>query len=282
MRVPAVGLSQHRDGRLGRRVPREPLSDPGCRRFPDQVVVVTGAASGIGRACAVRLAAEGARVVVADRDHESGRAVVRELGEPDRHLAVAVDVTNRAGVDRAMAAVVERFGALDVLVNVAGGDAHHPAFEETDDAVWEALLDLNLLGVVRCCRAALPHLRASRRGPAIVAVSSVNALAALGSPPYSSAKAGLHALVLNLAADLAPDGIRVNAVAPGTIRTPVWDDQPDQLEVFRRLYPLGRVGEPAEVAAAVAFLASSDASWVTGHTLPVDGGLMTGWRRTGP
>src|SRR5215218_7410355 len=106
------------------------------------------------------------------------------------------------------------------------------------------MLDLNLLGAVRCCRAAIPRLRQSRRGPAIVLVSSVNALTTLGSEPYSSAKAGLGPLAGNLAASLAPEGIRVNAVAPGTIRTPVWDGQPEGADLLRPLYPLGRVGEP--------------------------------------
>jgi meso-butanediol dehydrogenase / (S,S)-butanediol dehydrogenase / diacetyl reductase len=112
--------------------------------------------------------------------------------------------------------------------------------------------------------------------PAIVTVSSINAFTALGSEAYSSAKAGLTSLTGNLAASLAHDGIRVNAVAPGTIRTRVWDGQEGGADRLVALYPLGRVGEPEDVAGAIAFLASSDAAWITGHTLPVDGGLLTG------
>jgi len=171
-------------------------------------------------------------------------------------------------------------GSADVVINVAGGDTHHGAFEETTDEVWLQMIELNLLGIVRCCRAAIPHLRRSVKTPAIVNVSSINALAALGSEPYSSAKAGIGALTINLAASLAADGIRVNTVAPATIRTRNWEGQEGGADRFRHLYPLGRVGEPEDVAAAVAFLASSDAAWITGHTLPVDGGLMTGARTT--
>ena len=139
-----------------------------------------------------------------------------------------------------------------------------------------AVLDLNLLGVVRCCRAATPYLRRSTMSPAIVTVSSINAFTALGSEAYSAAKAGLTSLTGNLAASLAHDGIRVNAVAPGTIRTRVWDSQVGGADRLEPLYPLGRVGEPEDVAGAIAFLASTDAAWITGHTLPVDGGLLTG------
>ena len=124
------------------------------------------------------------------------------------------------------------------------------------------------------CRAAIPFLRRSDRAPAIVTVSSINAHAPLGSEPYSSAKAGLTALTKNLAIYLARDGIRVNAVAPGTIRTRVWESQEGGAERMKPLYPLGRVGEPEDVAGAVAFLASTDAAWITGHTLPVEGGLL--------
>jgi meso-butanediol dehydrogenase / (S,S)-butanediol dehydrogenase / diacetyl reductase len=122
----------------------------------------------------------------------------------------------------------------------------------------------------------IPYLRRSTMSPAIVTVSSINAFTALGSEAYSSAKAGLTSLTGNLAASLAHDGIRVNAVAPGTIRTRVWDAQVGGADRLEPLYPLGRVGEPEDVAGAIAFLASSDAAWITGHTLPVDGGLLTG------
>jgi meso-butanediol dehydrogenase / (S,S)-butanediol dehydrogenase / diacetyl reductase len=246
-------------------------------RFADAATIVTGGAHGIGRACAVRLAAEGARVAVADLDQEAAESVVAGLADGDqRHLGVRLDVTDPTAVDRAFADVAARLGGIDVLVNVAGGDTAHGPFEETADEVWFRMLDLNLLSVVRCCRAAVGHLRRSARSPAIVNTSSLNAVMAFGSEPYSAAKAGIGALTVNLAASLAPEGIRVNTVAPGTIRTRNWDHQEGGADRMRHLYPLGRVGEPEDVAAAVAFLASSDAAWITGHTLPVDGGLLTG------
>jgi meso-butanediol dehydrogenase / (S,S)-butanediol dehydrogenase / diacetyl reductase len=248
-------------------------------RFAGAAVVVTGGGHGIGRACGARFAEEGARVVVADLDLTAAQHVATGLGHRNRHhVAVWLDVTEVSSVERAFADVVSGLGGIDVLINVAGGDTSHGTFEETTDEVWVSMIELNLLGVVRCCRAAIPHLRRSTMGPAIVNVSSVNALAALGSEPYSSAKAGIGALTINLAASLAADGIRVNTVAPATIRTRNWDEQEGGADRLRHLYPLGRVGEPEDVAAAVAFLASSDAAWITGHTLPVDGGLMTGAR----
>jgi meso-butanediol dehydrogenase / (S,S)-butanediol dehydrogenase / diacetyl reductase len=248
-------------------------------RFAGAAVIITGGAHGIGRACAARLAEEGARIAVADLDQAAAHQVVSGLATRDRrHVAVWLDVTDVSSVDRAFADAVSGLGGLDVLINVAGGDTYHGRFEETTDEVWISMIDLNLLGVVRCSRAAIPHLRRSTKSPAIVNVSSVNAFAALGSEPYSSAKAGIGALTINLAASLAADGIRVNTAAPATIRTRNWEGQEGGADRFRHLYPLGRVGEPEDVAAAVAFLASSDAAWITGHTLPVDGGLMTGAR----
>lgn len=198
-----------------------------------------------------------------------------QLGERP-HLAVHMDVTDRSSVEQAVVRAASELGQVDTLVNVAGGDVEHGTFEDTDDGVWTRVFELNLLGVVRCCRSAIPHLRRSTMSPAIVTVSSVNAFTALGSEAYSSAKAGLTSLTGNLAASLAHDGVRVNAVAPGTIRTRVWDAQEGGADRLEPLYPLGRVGEPEDVAGAVAFLASSDAAWITGHTLPVDGGLLAG------
>jgi meso-butanediol dehydrogenase/(S,S)-butanediol dehydrogenase/diacetyl reductase len=247
-------------------------------RFDGAAALVTGGAHGIGRACAVRLADEGARVAVLDLDGAAAQDVVSELAHVGErpHLAVQMDVTDRSSVERAMESAAGELGGIDTLVNVAGGDVEHGTFEDMDDEVWTRMLELNLLGVVRCCRSAIPHLRRSTRSPAIVTVSSINGFTALGSEAYSAAKAGLTSLTGNLAATFGHDGIRVNAVAPGTIRTRAWDSQEGGADRLAPLYPLGRVGEPEDVAGAVAFLASSDAAWVTGHVLPVDGGLMAG------
>jgi len=247
-------------------------------RFDGATALVTGGAHGIGRACAVRLAAEGARVAVLDLDEGAAHDVVSQLEQVgDRpHLAVHMDVTDRSSVDEAIGRAAGELGQIDTLVNVAGGDVAHGTFDDTDDELWTRVLELNLLGVVRCCRAAIPHLRRSTMSPAIVTVSSVNAFTALGSEAYSSAKAALTSLTGNLAASLGHEGIRVNAVAPGTIRTRVWDSQAGGADRLQPLYPLGRVGEPEDIAAAIAFLASRDAAWITGHTLPVDGGLLAG------
>lgn len=245
-------------------------------RFEGRTALVTGGSVGIGRAFAERAAKEGAQVIVTDLHLSEAEGTARALPGTARHAALALDVTDDGSVRQAIDQAVTDHGHLDVLVNVAGGDTDHPAFEATDDDVWHRMLDLNLLGTVRTCRAAVPHLRRTGRSPVIVNVSSVNGLTALGSEPYSAAKAALGSVTANLAAALGPDGIRVNAVAPATIRTRVWDGQPGGADRLRDLYPLGRVGEPADVASAIAFLASDDAAWITGHVLPVDGGLLTG------
>ncbi|MGI8768243.1 MAG: SDR family NAD(P)-dependent oxidoreductase [Propionibacteriaceae bacterium] len=253
-------------------------SDPAghCRRFDQARVLITGAGNGIGRACARRLAAEGAQVAVTDLDGEAARATVQLLEQPDRHAWWPMDITSRESVDRVVADVAETLGGLDALVNVAGADAGRVGnIEEIDDDTCTRMLDLNLVGAARCCRAVVPHLRTSTRHPCIVSVSSINALNAFGSLPYSAAKAGLGPLTINLAQSLAPHGIRVNIVAPGTIRSRLWGDQPGGADRVAALYPLGRVGEPEDIAAAVAFLASTDASWITGQTLPVEGGVLT-------
>ncbi|MGW5240109.1 SDR family NAD(P)-dependent oxidoreductase [Monashia sp. NPDC004114] len=244
------------------------------RRFEGARALITGAGQGIGLACAVRLAAEGARVAVSDLDLNKARSAADSLPESAGRLALRMDVTDRASVDAGVAQAADELGGLDVDVYVAGGDLPHGVFEEITDETWSAVVELNLISVARVCRAAIPFLRRSTRGPAIVTISSINGQVALGSEPYSSAKGGLTSLTANLARHLAADGVRVNAVAPGTIRTPVWDSQEGGAESMLPLYPLGRVGEPSDVAAAVAFLASDDAAWITGHVLPVDGGLL--------
>ncbi|MCL7424995.1 SDR family NAD(P)-dependent oxidoreductase [Streptomyces sp. YS415] len=255
-------------------------------RFQGYGVLVTGAARGIGAATARRFAAEGARVLVTDVDEQEAERTAASLrGQGLSAEAYLCDVGDRASVEAAVAHAVTAFGSLDVLVNNAYGctpDA--PLFEDEPDDVWARDLDLTLTGAYRCCRAALPHLVASGRG-AIVTIGSVNGIQSFGNHAYSAAKAGLGSLTRTLAGHAAPRGVRVNLVAPGTVRTTAWAGREDQLEAFRQVYPLGRVGEPEDIAAAVAFLASRDASWITGTTLVVDGGLTsvnTGFRSAVP
>jgi NAD(P)-dependent dehydrogenase (short-subunit alcohol dehydrogenase family) len=247
------------------------------RRFESRAAFVTGAAHGIGRAIALRLVDEGASVTIADLDGESADRVAQEAaGLGGAALALRCDVADRVSVDESIAAHIERFGRLDALVNTAGGDVPNPPFQETDEDLWNRLVDLNLTSAMRCVRAALPHLLASPAGGNVVTISSINAMAAFGGYPYSAAKAGLEILTKNWAAQYGHRGLRFNVVAPGTIRTRVWDNQPGAIERIEKVYPLGRVGEPEDIAAAVAFLASDDASWITGITLPVEGGILTG------
>ncbi|RPF21830.1 SDR family NAD(P)-dependent oxidoreductase [Myceligenerans xiligouense] len=241
--------------------------------FDGTVALVTGAAHGIGAATARRLHGEGATVVVTDHDADAAAGLARDLGA--RALGIACDVHDRGSVDAAVDAARAAFGRLDVLVTVAGGSVPTPDPEQVSDEEWARLVDLNLTGTMRCVRAALPLLHESPR-PAVVMVSSVNGLAAFGDEPYSAAKAGLSVVAKNYAVRYGPAGIRFNVVAPGTVRTRVWDGQDGALERLAPHYPLGRVGEPEDIAAAIAFLASGDAAWITGVTLPVDGGILAG------
>ncbi|MFF0794434.1 SDR family NAD(P)-dependent oxidoreductase [Streptomyces spiralis] len=252
------------------------------RRFEGHGVLVTGAARGIGAAIARRLAEEGARVLVTDADAtvaEKTAAILRERGLAT--WAHRCDVAERDSVEAAVAHAVDAFGRLDVLVNSA---AHcipdTPLFEDGTDEDWARDLDVTLTGAHRCCRAALPHLVASGRG-AIVSIGSVNGTQDFGNHAYSAAKAGLVSLTRTLAGHAAARGVRVNLVMPGTVRTSAWEGRDAELDRIGGLYPLGRIGEPDDIAAAVAFLASRDAAWITGTTLTVDGGLTavnTGFR----
>ncbi|MGH3489405.1 MAG: SDR family NAD(P)-dependent oxidoreductase [Actinopolymorphaceae bacterium] len=251
------------------------------RRFEDRVAFITGAAHGIGRAAALRLASEGAAVVVTDIEADAAEEVASALAaKGSTALALACDVTQPDQVAAAMTATVARFGRLDVLVNNVGV-ATDTEFEELGDEEWQRQVDPTLNGAVRCIRAALPHLLAAPgREAAVVSIGSINALAAFGNEAYSAAKAGLVSLTQNLAMRYARRGVRFNLVAPGTVRTRIWERRlaksPGVLDRMNSLYPLGRIGEPADIAAAVAFLASADAAWVTGTVLRVDGGVLAG------
>lgn len=247
-------------------------------RFAPRVVYVTGGGHGIGRAVALRLAAELGSVVVSDIDAAAARRVADEIvAAGGTAFATSCDVTSTESVEASFGEALDRFGRMNVLVNTAGGDWQEtPAFEAIEDEVWLRKIDLNLLGVARCIRAALPSLIASGPGSNVVSIGSVNGMAAIGGFPYSAAKAGLESLTRTLAVQYGGRGIRFNLISPGTIRTRNWDGREERLEDLAKLYPLGRIGEPADIAAAVAFLASDDASWITGVNLPVEGGLLAG------
>ncbi len=240
-------------------------------RFAGRTALVTGAAHGIGAATARRLAGEGAWVVLADLDVRAAEKVAAELPGA---VALGCDLANSASVQRAVIDACKVFdGQINYLVNVAGAARRGPSVANgMSDEDWTWAIDLNLTGPMRLVRAGLPFLGDPG---AVVLVSSVNALASFGDDAYSAAKGGLIPFARNLARELGPEGVRVNVVAPGTIRTRVWDEVggPDSLTP---LYPLGRIGEPEDIAAAIAFLVSDDASWITGITLPVDGGVLTG------
>ncbi|WP_344216684.1 SDR family NAD(P)-dependent oxidoreductase [Kribbella sancticallisti] len=242
------------------------------QRYEGKVALITAAARGIGAAVARRVSVEGGSVVITDLQQDELDGLAAELG--DRVLARRTDVTKRDEIEAAVAAAVEQFGRLDLLVNNAGAGIVSTAPEDTTDEEWHSQLDVTLVGAARCIQAALPYLVETRGS--VVTVGSVNGIAAFGNIEYSAAKAGQIAMMVNYAVRYGNVGVRFNVVAPGTIRTPYWDHHPDTLAEFEKMYPLGRIGEPEDIAAAVAFLGSADAAWITGHTLPVEGGVLAG------
>lgn len=249
-------------------------------RFTGKVALVTGAGSGIGAATARRLAEEGAAIILADRDEGSATDGADALVAAGHDaLAVTLDVADSRSVGHLAGLVTERFGRLDALVNNAG--IHFGgAFAETDRGHWRRLFAVNVDGVMEVSLALLPLLRLAGGAAAIVNVSSISGLGGdFGQAAYATSKGAITHLTRSMALDLAADGIRVNAVCPGSVRTPMFEAAIAKLdgakveETFARAYPMGRIAEPREVAAVIAFLASEDASFVTGVNLPVDGGL---------
>jgi NAD(P)-dependent dehydrogenase (short-subunit alcohol dehydrogenase family) len=245
-------------------------------RFADKVVVVTGGASGIGRVIAREFAAEDAQVVIADLDGPGAEATAEEIGRGS--LAVEVDVSIESAVDRLFGRVDAELGPTDVLVNnaaIAVGDG----LLDMNAATWDREMGVVLRSAFLCTRAALRTMVERRQG-AIVNITSVNGLSALGYEAYSAAKAGMISLTQNTAVEYGRHGIRANAIAPGSIRSPIWDERleadPHIFERLAKWYPLGRIGEPEDVAHAALFLASDDAAWITGTVLRVDGGLLAG------
>jgi 2-hydroxycyclohexanecarboxyl-CoA dehydrogenase len=240
----------------------------------DKVAVVTGAASGIGRATAEALAAEGARVIVADIDREGGEKTVATLRERGADAEFfAVDMTDAASITAFADAVNAKYGAVDVLVNGAGWGRTHPFWEGTPE-LWNKLIALNLVGPMTLAKALLPPMLERKRGRIVNIASDAGRVGSLGETVYAGAKGGLIAFTKSLARETARHGINVNCVCPGPTETPLLAAVPEaHLEAFKKAIPLRRFAQPSEVADAVAFFAGAQSNYVTGRVLSVSGGL---------
>ncbi|QBF33884.1 SDR family NAD(P)-dependent oxidoreductase [Thalassococcus sp. S3] len=247
--------------------------------FENKVAIVTGGGSGIGEETARRLVAHGANVILNGRDPKKLASKTDEMGAHP----IAGDISDPATAQRLVDHAEDTFGGVDILINNAGIFAPKPFLDQTE-AEYDAFLGTILKGKFFMAQAAARSMQ-RRGGGAIVHTGSMWALQAIGATPsaaYSAANAGVHQLVKNLALELAGDNIRINAVAPAVVETPVYNTfmSPDQvaetLPFFNAFHPLGRNGQPADIAEAILFLASDRASWITGAVLPVDGGVMAG------
>jgi NAD(P)-dependent dehydrogenase (short-subunit alcohol dehydrogenase family) len=255
--------------------------------LPNRVVAITGGGSGIGKETAARFVAEGAYVVINGRDEAKLSAAAREVDPAgDRVATFAGDIANPAIGAALVDCAVSRFGGLDVLINNAGVFNPKP-FLDLTESDYDWYLDTILKGKFFAAQAAAKVMkeRNGDRGGAIVQTGSLWATQAIGATPsaaYSAANAGVHAMVRNLAIELAPYKIRINAVAPAVVETPIYnsfmteEQVKETLPTFNAFHPLGRNGRPGDVADAILFLASDQASWITGTVLPVDGGVTAG------
>ncbi|ALJ19284.1 SDR family NAD(P)-dependent oxidoreductase [Microbacterium sp. No. 7] len=252
-------------------------------QLENKVAIVTGGGSGIGRASALRFAAEGACVVVADLDAAAADAVAAEIeAQGGRARAVRADVSDLDQVRGMIEAAVEAYGGLDILFNNAGFPCAG-AIEATEDADYERGMDINVKGAFFAAKYAIPHLQERGGGSILFTSSTAGVVASVSSPLYGAAKTALVGLVRSLGARYAAEGIRVNAIAPGPTSTPMiagFASRPGQeveTEAFAAavtgMTPMRRFAEPAELAAAALFLVSDEASFITGVTLPVDGGM---------
>jgi len=249
------------------------------RRFEDQVAIVTGAAHGIGAATARRLAQEGAAVVVEDLDTNGAEAMADVLrGEGGQAIGVGVDVTQRGQVEAMLDAALTAFERVDVLANIAG-IAHSEPFLAITDEWWDRTLAVNLTGVFLCSQVVARHMVEQAIEGRIVNMASTNGLVGEADlAHYNASKFGVVGLTMTMAIELGPYKIRVNSVCPGLIKTRLTQpsrQDPAWTADYLRKIPMERFGEPEEVAAAVAYLASTDSGFITGHQLVIDGGQLT-------
>lgn len=243
----------------------------------DRIVLITGAGRGIGASTADKCGAEGAIVYVSDVDEENAEkkaAEIEEAGGIARHLQI--DVTDYQAVKSAIAQIGSEEGRLDVLINVAGWDQVEPFLDSRPDT-WEKVIAINLYGVIHTCHAALPLMAEAGTGRIVNVASDAGRVGSKGEAVYSAAKGGVIALGKTLAREFARNGITVNTVCPGPTETPLvveaLEGNPKLLEALKKSIPMGRMGQPQDLANAIAFMASDEAAFITGQTLSVSGGL---------
>lgn len=249
-------------------------TDSATRGMDGRVVIVTGAASGIGRGIAERLAADGARVVVADLNEEAARTTAEELGEG--HLGVGVDVADRVAVDAMTETVGKHYGRIDSLVNNAGWDKVGP-FLESDPEIWDRIVAINLYGPLNTCQSVVTRMVEQGHGSVVNIGSDAARVGSSGEAVYSACKGGVVAFTKTLARETARYGITANAVCPGPADTPLFaqisEENPKLRTALEKAIPLRRLATPADLANAVAFLVHPDSTYITGQTLSVSGGL---------
>lgn len=246
-------------------------------RLDDTVVIVTGAGSGIGAGIARKCAVEGAHVIVTDLNTAGATAVSEEIvGAGGRATPHTVDVTDKASVEAMVEAVIAEHGRIDVLVNNAGWDRGMP-FLETEPDFWRKVIDINYVGVLNTCAAVLPRMVEAGRGSVVNLGSDAGRVGSSGEAVYAGAKGAVIAFTKSIARELARNQITVNAVCPGPTDTPLFASMGDEEGKLRaaltKAIPLRRLGQPDDLANAVVFLASAEASFITGQTLSVSGGL---------
>ncbi len=244
----------------------------------DKVALVTGAASGIGRATSLTMAREGAIVVVSDLSVEGGEETVTLIGDKSRATFIHADVTDAASVDALVTRTVEMFGTLDCAVNNAGVfSGNRVPMHEIPDESYDYVMDVNVRGVWLCMKREIVQMLEQGSGAIVNTASCVGLVALPGVADYAASKHAVVGLTRTAAVDYAADGIRVNCVCPSYIKTNMtrgsWTD-PERLELMKSRQPIGRMGQPEEVAEAIVWLSSDAASFVTGHPLSVDGGLV--------
>ena len=248
-------------------------------RLQDKVAVITGGCSGIGLATVQRFVEEGAKVVIGDIDERRGHELVGQLGGPDVATFVQVDVTDKEQVDALFQTAKDTYGSVDIAFNNAGiSPPDDDSILDTDLDAWRRVQEVNLTSVYLCCKAAIPYMLEQKRGSIINTASFIAIMGAATSQiSYSASKGGVLSMSRELGVQFAREGIRVNALCPGPVNTPLLTElfAKDPERAARRLVhvPMGRFGEPDELAAAVLFLASDDASFITANTFLVDGGI---------